>query len=91
MAGTLNAGSIIYEVDMDTARLLAARREVDAALNGLSGGMNRLDVSVNRAERSMSSLGQTMSGLSNIAKGVLTALSIQQVVEYGNEWVTVNN
>lgn len=31
MAGTLNAGSIIYEVDMDTARLLEARREVDAA------------------------------------------------------------
>ena len=34
MAGTFDAGSVIYEVDMDTSRLLAARREVDAALHG---------------------------------------------------------
>lgn len=39
MAGTFDAGSVIYEVDMDTSRLLAARREVDAALNGLNGSM----------------------------------------------------
>lgn len=37
MAGTFDAGSVVYEVDMDTSRLLAARREVDAALNGLNG------------------------------------------------------
>jgi len=91
MSGTMNAGRLVYEVDMDTRRLLDARREIDAALNGLSGGMNRLDISVNRTERSVASLSQTMSRLSGVAKGVLTALSIQQVVQYGNEWVTVNN
>ncbi|MEX0495987.1 hypothetical protein AB3X31_22030 [Raoultella terrigena] len=50
MTGTINAGSIFYEVDMDTSRLLAARREVDAALNGLSGNMGRLEASVSRYE-----------------------------------------
>lgn len=91
MAGTLNAGSIIYEVDMDTARLLAARREVDAALNGLGGSMGRLEASVNRTERAVGSMERTMSSLSSVAKGIMAALSVQQVTQYGNEWVNVNN
>lgn len=91
MAGTLNAGSIVYEVDMDTAKLLAARREVDAALNGLSGNMGRLEASVTRTERSVSAMQGSLSSLSNVAKGLAAALSVQQVAAWGNEWVTVNN
>lgn len=91
MAGTLNAGSIIYEVDMDTARLLAARREVDAALSGMNGTVGRLDATVTRAERSVASMQRTMSSLSAVARGVIAAISVQQVAAYGNEWVTVNN
>ncbi|WP_288654610.1 MULTISPECIES: tape measure protein [Pantoea] len=91
MAGNLNAGSIIYEVDMDTTKLLAARREVDAALNGLSGNMGRLEASVTRTERSVNSMQSSFSSLTGVAKGLAAALSIQQVTEWGNEWVTVNN
>lgn len=91
MAGSVDAGSIVYEVDMDTARLLAARREVDAALSGLSGTMGRLEASVNRTERSVATVSRTMSGLTNIAKGLVAALSIQQVTEYANSWVNVSN
>lgn len=29
MAGTVSAGTIVYEVDMDTARLLQGRRDID--------------------------------------------------------------
>lgn len=91
MAGSVNAGSIVYEVDLDTARLLSGRREADSALNGMSGGMNRLEASTNRTERSLESVGRTMSGLTNIAKGLVAALSIQQITAYGNAWVTVSN
>ncbi len=91
MAGSVNAGSIVYEVDMDTAKLIAARREADAALNGMSGSMGRLEASVNRTERSVASMEGTLSSLSGVAKGVIAALSVQQVAQYGNEWVTVNN
>jgi len=68
MAGSVNAGSIVYEVDMDTARLLAARREVDAALSGMGGTVGRLDASVTRAERSVTTLQRTMSRLSAVAR-----------------------
>lgn len=91
MAGSVNAGSIIYEVDMDTGRLLAARREVDAALNGLNGSLGRIDASVTRTERSIASVGRTMSSLTNIAMGLAAALSVQQVAEYANSWVNVSN
>ncbi|HDG7719146.1 TPA: tape measure protein [Klebsiella quasipneumoniae] len=91
MAGTFDAGSVIYEVDMDTSRLLAARREVDAALNGLNGSMGRLEASVNRTERSIGSMERTMSSLSGVAKGLLAALSVQQVAIYADAWTELNN
>ncbi|WP_159212370.1 tape measure protein [Klebsiella pneumoniae] len=91
MAGTFDAGSVIYEVDMDTSRLLVARREVDAALNGLNGSMGRLEASVNRTERSIGSMERTMSSLSGVAKGLLAALSVQQVASYADAWTELNN
>ncbi|HEC0987461.1 tape measure protein [Klebsiella pneumoniae] len=91
MAGTFDAGSVIYEVDMDTSRLLAARREVDAALNGLNGSMGRLEASVNRTERSIGTMERTMSSLSGVAKGLLAALSVQQVASYADAWTELNN
>ena len=91
MAGTFDAGRVIYEVDMDTSRLLAARREVDAALNGLNGSMGRLEASVNRTERSIGSMERTMSSLSGVAKGLLAALSVQQVASYADAWTELNN
>ena len=91
MAGTFDAGSVVYEVDMDTSRLLAARREVDAALNGLNGSMGRLEASVNRTERSISSMEGTMSSLTGVAKGLLAALSVQQVGAYAQAWQDMSN
>ncbi len=91
MAGTFYAGGVVYEVDMDTSRLLAARREVDAALNGLNGSMGRLEASVNRTERSIGSMERTMSSLSGVAKGLLAALSVQQVASYADAWTELNN
>ncbi|HFK5819115.1 TPA: tape measure protein [Enterobacter kobei] len=91
MAGTVSAGTIIYEVDMDTARLLQGRRDVDAALNGLSGSMGRLEASVSRTERSIGSMERTMSSLSGVAKGLMAALSVQQVASYADAWTELNN
>lgn len=91
MAGTYNAGSIVYEVDMDTKRLLEARREVDAALNGMGASMGKLEASVSRTERSISSMEGAVSQLTSVAKGLAAALTVHQVVEWGNAWVTVNN
>jgi tape measure domain-containing protein len=91
MAGILNAGKVIYEVDMDTAGILRGRREIEAALAGLGGNLGRIESSVNRTERSIASMERTLSSLGSIAKGVIAALSIQQVANYADAWTDLNN
>lgn len=91
MAGTVSAGTIIYDVDMDTAGILRGRRDIDAALTGLNGSMGRVEAGINRTERSVASMERSMSSLTGIAKALMAALSIQQVAQYADAWVTVNN
>ncbi|EMH2077405.1 tape measure protein [Citrobacter freundii] len=91
MAGTVSAGTIVYEVDMDTAGILQGRRDIDAALNGLNGSMGRLEAGLNRTERSLSSIEGAMSSLTGVAKGLLAALSVQQVSSYADAWTELNN
>jgi len=91
MSRTVDAGSIIYEVDMDTAKLLQARRDVDAALNGMGGNMGRLEANINRTERASDSAGRSMSKLTAVAGGLLAALSVQQVGAYADAWTELNN
>lgn len=91
MAGTVSAGTIVYEVDMDTARLLQGRRDIDDALNGLNGSMGRLEAGLNRTERSLSSIEGTMSSLTGVAKALVAALSVQQVGAYAQAWQDLSN
>ncbi|HHN5906613.1 TPA: tape measure protein [Enterobacter hormaechei] len=91
MAGTVSAGTIVYEVDMDTAGILQGRRDIDAALNGLNGSMSRLEAGLNRTERSLSSIEGTMSSLTGVAKALISALSVQQVGAYAQAWQDLSN
>lgn len=84
-------GGIVYEVGIDTSQLAAGSREIESMLNSLSGNMGRLEASVNRTERSMGSMERTMSSLSGVAKGLLAALSVQQVSSYADAWTELNN
>jgi len=79
MSGTVNAGSIVYEVDIETGRLLSAGREINGALGGLNSGVGRLDASVNRVEGSMSSL-------SKAAQLVAGSLTIGAVIKAADDW-----
>ncbi|HID9383206.1 TPA: tape measure protein [Enterobacter hormaechei] len=91
MAGTVSAGTIVYEVDMETAGILQGRRDIDAALNGLNGSMGRLEAGLNRTERSLSSIEGTMSSLTGVAKALIAALSVQQVGAYAQAWQDLSN
>ncbi|CZW04348.1 tape measure protein [Enterobacter hormaechei] len=91
MDGTVSAGTIVYEVDMDTAGILQGRRDIDAALNGLNGSMGRLEAGLNRTERSLSSIEGTMSSLTGVAKALVAALSVQQVGAYAQAWQDLSN
>lgn len=91
MSGTVSAGTIVYEVDIDTARLLQGQRNIDAALNGINGSMGRLEAGINRTDHSLSSIEGTMSSLTGVAKALIAALSVQQVGAYAQAWQDLSN
>lgn len=84
MAGEQQVGNIVYEIEMNVARLIEGQRQVNDRLNKLDQGFNSTARSAGNAEKSFSSLTRVATALS-------AAISVQQVAEYGNAWVTVSN
>ncbi|WP_312217257.1 tape measure protein [Pantoea vagans] len=84
MAGEQQVGNIVYEIEMNVARLIEGQRQVNDRLNKLDQGFNSTAKSVGNAEKSFASL-------TKVASALAAAISVQQIAEYGNAWVTVNN
>lgn len=84
MAGEQQVGNIVYEIEMNVARLIEGQRQVNDRLNKLDQGFNSTAKSVGNAEKSFASL-------TKVASALTAAISVQQIAEYGNAWVTVNN
>ncbi|MCT4709491.1 tape measure protein [Enterobacteriaceae bacterium H11S18] len=91
MAGTQNAGSIVYEVDMDLDGFLRGQRRVSDSLNGMNRGFDASTRSINSTERSVNNAERSFSSLTKVAIALTAALSVQQVAQYADAWVTVNN
>ncbi|WP_314139865.1 tape measure protein [Buttiauxella noackiae] len=91
MPSNQNAGSIVYEVDMDLDRFLRGQRQLSDSLNGMNRSFDVSTRSINNAERSASSAERSFSSLSRVAAALTAALSVQQVAQYADAWVTVNN
>ncbi|HDL7468099.1 TPA: tape measure protein [Yersinia enterocolitica] len=84
MSNEKDMGGIVFEVDMEMGKLLSSQQKVNSQLDQMGGKFDSTTKSVDRAEKSMFSL-------SRVATSLATALSVQQVAEYGNAWVTVSN
>ncbi|EPB4297632.1 TPA: tape measure protein [Yersinia enterocolitica] len=69
---------------MELGKLITSQQQVNSRLDQMEGKFDSTAKSVERAEKSMFSL-------SRVATSLATALSVQQVAEYGNAWVTVSN
>lgn len=91
MAANQNAGSIVYEVDMDLAGFLRGQRQVSDSLSGMNRGFDASTRSINNTERSVNSAERSFSSLTKVAAALTAALSVQQVAQYADAWVTVNN
>lgn len=79
-----NVGDIEYVIKADTAQLLRADKQVRNVTDGMEGGFNR-------ADKAASSLTSSFGSLSRVATSLMAILSVQQVAQYADAWVTVNN
>ncbi|MFG6654923.1 tape measure protein [Scandinavium sp. M-37] len=91
MAGTQSAGSIVYDVDMDLAGFLRGQRQVSDSLSGMNRGFDASTRSINSTERSVNNAERSFSSLTKVAVALTAALSVRQVAQYAEAWVTVNN
>ena len=84
MAGEQQVGNIVYEVEMNVARLIEAQQKVNDRLDSMEGKFEKTGKAVSGAEKSFSSL-------TRVATALTAALSIQQVAHYADAWTTLNN
>ena len=91
MAGSEKVGTLVYDIEIDTAGLLEGQRKLQAQLDSLRGNLGGFNATINRTEQSTRAAGSSMSSLSAIARGLAAAISVNQVVAYANAWVDVNN
>lgn len=84
MASEQQVGNIVYEVEMNVAKLLDAQKQVDARLGKLEDSFDKTSKSVAGTEKSFASL-------SRVATALTAALSVRAVADYADSWTTLNN
>lgn len=72
---TINAGSIQYQVEMETAQVLTGSQNVNKSLDGLQSGFNKTDKAAANSSKSMGTLGKNMSSAGGEANKFGTALT----------------
>lgn len=90
MAAT-SAGSIVYDVGLDIRGLQSGLSDVQNALNGMNRTVDINTRHLNSMQNQMNAAGSAMRRLSGIAASLAAALSVQQIAQYADAWVTVNN
>jgi len=58
---TISAGSIQYQVEIETAQVLTGSQNVNKSLDGLQTGFNKTDKAAANSSKSMNALGKSMS------------------------------
>lgn len=81
MAGDSQIGNIVYQVEVDVAKLIDAQRKVNDRLDGMD----------ERFRKSAQSSDKLSASMSKLAGVVSAAISVQQVAKYADAWTTVNN
>lgn len=64
---TISAGSISYQVEVDTAQVLTGSQQVNKSLDGLQTGFNKTDKAASGSSKSMGTLGKSMGSASGEA------------------------
>lgn len=87
---TINAGSIQYQVEIETAQVLTGTQNVNKSLDGLQTGFNKTDKAAANSSKSMGTLGKSMgtaggeaskfgSALTPLAGAIAGIVSVQAI------------
>ncbi|MDX7081894.1 tape measure protein [Serratia marcescens] len=86
-----DGGSLVYQVDIDTAKMITGSRRASVVLEEMGKQSGKADASLSKLERQAGSTGLTLGTLSRVAKAVTAAISFREVLSYADAWTTLNN
>ncbi|WP_331842594.1 hypothetical protein [Pantoea agglomerans] len=86
MASEKQLGSIVYEVELEVAKLIEAQREVNNRLDKMSGTADKAGNSLDRLEKKTDSLGGGFTSLASAVKAYITVQAAVKIVETAQQF-----
>jgi len=86
MAGDKQLGNIVYEVELEVAKLIEAQREVNSRLDKMSGSADKAGGSLDRLEKKTDSLGGGFTSLASAVKAYITVQAAMKIVETAQQF-----
>lgn len=84
-----DGGSLVYQVDIDTAKMITGSRKASVVLEEMNRKANQSSKAVDGLSSSANSAGRSMSGLKSVLSGVASAISVALIIDYGKAFLTV--
>lgn len=84
-----DGGSLVYQVDIETAKMVTGSRQAAVVLGEMEKQANRSSKAVDGLTSSSDSAGRSMSGFKSVLSGIASAISVALIVDYGKAFLTV--
>ncbi|HIE1217715.1 TPA: tape measure protein [Serratia marcescens] len=84
-----DGGSLVYQVDIETAKMVTGSRQAAVVLGEMEKQANRSSKAVDGLTSSADSAGRSMSGFKSVLNGVASAISVALIIDYGKAFLTV--
>ncbi|PAW36290.1 hypothetical protein CIL06_11505 [Pantoea vagans] len=86
MASEKQIGNIVYEVELEVAKLIEAQRNVNDRLDKMSGSADKAGGSFDKLERKADSLGGGFTNLASAVKAYITVQAAMKLVETAQQF-----
>lgn len=86
MASEKQLGNIVYEVELEVAKLIEAQREVNARLDKMSGSADKAGSSFDKLEKKTDSLGGGFTSLASAVKAYITVQAAMKIIETAQQF-----
>ncbi|HGM6992064.1 TPA: tape measure protein [Serratia marcescens] len=84
-----DGGSLVYQVDIETAKMVTGSRQAAVVLGEMEKQANRSSKAVDGLTSSADGAGRSMSGFKSVLSGVASAISVALIIDYGKAFLTV--
>ncbi|MDP8753914.1 tape measure protein [Serratia marcescens] len=84
-----DGGSLVYQVDIETAKMVTGSRQAAVVLGEMEKQANRSSKAVDGLTSSADSAGRSVSGFKSVLNGVASAISVALIIDYGKAFLTV--